>query len=169
MLKEVVGNLILDEQYKIFCHQTNCKGVMGSGIAKQIANMFPAVQMRNKDYCKRQNILGTFLAVRVSPTRICVNLYGQDGYGRQGCYTDYDALKQALDKLAVALEKVPQEWTIGFPYRMSCGLGGGAWGKVYLLITEFANKVKQDVYIVKLKGVHDGENKQETQRTYYRV
>ena len=42
MLIYVKGNL-LDKQWDIFCHQVNCKGVMGSGIAKQIAEKYPEV------------------------------------------------------------------------------------------------------------------------------
>ena len=166
MLYEVMGNLINDEKYKIFCHQTNCKGVMGAGIAKQIAFRFPAVQMRNLDYCKKKNVLGTFLPIRVAPERVCVNLYAQDGFGRNKCYTDYKALAESLNKLAEALKKVPKDWDIGFPYRMGCGLAGGSWGKVYPLIVQFANKVNQDVYIVHLKGV---QSEIKAERTYYRV
>lgn len=34
------GNL-LDSGCKVICHQVNCQGVMGSGIAKEIRNRFP--------------------------------------------------------------------------------------------------------------------------------
>jgi len=155
MLYEVTGDLIEDEKYKIFCHQTNCRGVMGSGIAKKIVDKYPVVQMRNKDYCKRKDILGTFLPVRVSQTRVCINLYGQDGYGRDKQYTDYKALESALNMLSIVLQKVPQDWSIGFPYRVGCGLGGGDWQVIKPLIEVFAGKVKQNVYIVKLKGTVD--------------
>lgn len=127
MLYEVYGDLVNDEKYKIFCHQTNCRGVMGAGIAAQIKSKYPVVAHRNAEYCKRKNILGTILPIRVSATRICVNIYGQDGYGRDRRYTDYDAFKRALGDFAARVKTQPAEWSIGFPYRIGCGLAGGGW------------------------------------------
>ena len=154
MVYDVDGNLVKDEQYNIFCHQTNCKGVMGSGIAKQIRLKYPAVDSRNSDFCKT-NPLGKILVVRVGPERFCVNLYGQDDYGRQRdkVYTNYEALQKALDTLADRLNNssIPDSWKIGFPNRMSCGLGNANWTKIRTMIEGFADKVRQDVYIVHWK------------------
>lgn len=147
MLYEVQGDLVNDESYQIFCHQTNCKGVMGAGIALQIVDKYPNVAIRNRDYCRLNKPLGTFLPIRVSPSRICVNIYSQDGNGN---YTDYKAMEHALNVLAERLNnsKIPADWKIGFPYRMGCGLAGGAWNQVYVLIRSFSEKVKQNVYVV---------------------
>lgn len=152
MLYEVEGDLVKEEKYNIICHQTNCMGVMKSGIALQIAVRYPAVAMRNSDYCEKRNPLGTILPVKIGPERICVNLYGQYNYGRNKRFTDYEAFQSALDKLAERLNKstIPDSWTIGFPYRIGCGLAGGAWNEIYPMIIEFSNKVAQDVYIVRL-------------------
>lgn len=154
MLYEVVGNLVQDKEYNIICHQTNCKGVMGAGIAGQIAYKWPAVRHRNKDNCARRNPLGTALVVRVESNRFVVNLYGQYDYGRNfnRTYTDYNALRKSLNELAARLNQstVPDKWKIGFPKGIGCGLANGKWGKVKPLIEEFAEKVSQDVYIVSL-------------------
>ena len=37
------GDLIEDAKVDIVCHQTNCQGVMGAGIAKQIRDTWPRV------------------------------------------------------------------------------------------------------------------------------
>jgi len=140
MLYEVEGNLVENNKYYIFCHQTNCQGIMGAGIAKQIAAKYPIVAEYNKYYCNKKNALGTCLPIRVNPSRICVNLYGQDKYGRDKQYTDYNALQQALDNFAARVSKVSKEWTIGFPYKMGCGLGGGDWTKVRMMIVDFSKK-----------------------------
>ena len=34
---------LLESNCNFICHQVNCQGVMGSGIAKQIRNLFPFV------------------------------------------------------------------------------------------------------------------------------
>ena len=152
MLYEVEGDLVAEDKYNIFCHQTNCHGVMGSGIARQIAVRYPAVAARDKDYCRLHNPLGTMLPVRVQPNRVCVNLYGQYNYGRGQRFTDYRALQTALYALASRLNKsnIPEDWVIGFPYRMGCGLAGGGWNHVRPMIEDFAKRVMQDVYIVHL-------------------
>lgn len=164
MLYEVEGNLVRDDEYNIFCHQTNCMGVMGSGIAKQIADKYPVVQIRNADRCKQSNPLGTILVVRVAPQRFCVNMYGQYNYGREfKVYTDYEALQKCFDALAERLNKsaIPDSWKIGFPNRMSCGLGGGSWNTVRAMIEDFSNKVYQNVYIV-----HRKDNRNDKQKAF---
>jgi len=152
MLYEVVGDLVKDKKYNIFCHQTNCMGVMGSGIARQIALTYPSVAMRDKDYCRLKKPLGTILPVRVSENRICVNLYGQYNYGRYKRFTDYEAFQSALNMFAERLNNssIPDDWIIAFPYRIGCGLAGGSWGEIYPMIIKFSQQVVQDVYIVRL-------------------
>jgi len=150
MLYEVNGDILRDD-YQIICHQTNCKGVMGAGLAKDIALRYPKVYHRNKDYCHTKKALGTILPVQIAPGKTCVNIYGQENYGwEKRCYTNYEALKKALDTLADRINNanVPYESKIAFPKRMGCGLAGGEWAKVRALIEEFSNKVQQDVYIV---------------------
>ena len=151
MLYEVEGDLINDKQFQIFCHQTNCKGVMGAGIAKQIADKYPFVQYKNSEYC-RKKVLGTVLPVPVERERICVNIYGQDDYGREAkVYTGYNAFKKALDQFAERLNNssIPRTWKIGFPFRIGCGHGHASWTKIRPMIEAFAGKVNQDVYIVR--------------------
>ncbi|WP_223260709.1 hypothetical protein [Bacillus sp. LNXM65] len=43
MIKTVDGN-ILEASEDIICHQVNCKGVMGAGLAKQIKSKYPNIQ-----------------------------------------------------------------------------------------------------------------------------
>jgi hypothetical protein len=64
---------------------------------------------------------------------IC-NLAGQDGYGTDRKYTDYDALLTALAELHDA--SISLNLPVYIPYRMGCGLGGGDWEIVSRLIDE---------------------------------
>ena len=42
MIKIIEGN-ILNAEEDIICHQVNCRGKMGSGLAKQIRDKYPDV------------------------------------------------------------------------------------------------------------------------------
>ena len=138
MVKVVYGNL-LDSSAKYICHQVNCKGVMGSGVAKQIKEKWPSVFRRYKEKCDMHGgnvdeLLGTAQGVRVDGYTVVVNIFGQVVDGRSGGpYTDMGALKSAFT--AIASHSAPGD-TIAMPYRIGCGLGGGDWGKVMDLLTE---------------------------------
>lgn len=43
MIYNIVGDLLKQDKVDIICHQTNCKGVMGAGIAFQIKRTYPEV------------------------------------------------------------------------------------------------------------------------------
>ena len=116
----------------IICHQVNCQGVMGSGLAKQIRAKYPQVYAPYRAACKAGNALGTVLFVPVSDNNIIANIFGQDKYGRDKRYTDYAALQTAFHRVAeVARER---NLPIAIPYRIGCGLGGGDWTTVYKII-----------------------------------
>ena len=137
MLYEVNGDLVKDLQYDIFCHQTNCKGVMGAGIAKQIKEAYPEVAVADREYYSAvmksdpDSMLGTNLYVKTKDNRLCVNMYGQRNFGWGGG------------------QKTDYAYIVGFPYGIGCGLGGGDWIVVRDIIVRFADSIKQDVYIVK--------------------
>ena len=152
MLYEERGDIVNDDKYNIICHQTNCLGVMGAGLAGQIASRWPAVKERDKDNCSKRNPLGSILVVRIEQKRFCVNMYGQYDYGRNPnkTYTDYNALQKALNELAARLNKsvIPDKWTVCFPKGIGCGLAHGKWMVIRPMIEEFEKKIPQDVYIV---------------------
>ncbi len=146
MLKEVdirQGDLLLDSKVDIICHQVNCQGVMGAGIAKQIRRCYPRVYEEYKRYCDRyhrngMSPIGTCQIVYCdgSQTRRVANLFGQEHYGRSGVQTDYKMLELALNKMYLHIRSfyLRDDLTIGFPYLMGCDLAGGDWDTVLHLI-----------------------------------
>lgn len=87
----------------IVCHQVNCKGVMEAGLAKQIRTMFPFLYEQYKRTCgratKSEDLLGKalFCPIRYNGNDwLIANLFAQDNFGRDRCYTDYEALRKAL-------------------------------------------------------------------------
>ena len=142
-IKNYTGSL-LDSKAQILVHQVNCQGRMGSGIAKTIRETYPMVYNEYMGKCgessKPNILLGDIDIVKVSRKQAVCNLFGQLQYGYDGQrYTSYDAVSDALEKLRdFCVEKGVK--SIAFPKNMGCGLGGGKWGVVAMLILETFEK-----------------------------
>lgn len=144
---------IFESGADIICHQVNCQGVMGSGIARQVREKYPKVYQEYKRWCEtmpRNVLLGTAQFVKTqeeystSFTGI-VNIFAQYNYGYDGkCYTDYDALRDALERFKSHLIKPT---TIAIPYLMGCYRGGGDWKIVYEMIDDIFGDSDCDILI----------------------
>ena len=170
MIKIVDGNLF-DSKANFIVHQTNTQGVMGSGVALQVAEKFPHVETEYNKYlrhCKKNHLqpLGT---VQYVPTEVwalimvdtmrndniidydknyqyIVNMFGQDTYGA-GLQTDLKAVKKALIDIREKAEKIGA--TIAMPYRIGSVRGGADWNDVYAIIKDVFGKSNVDVEICK--------------------
>ena len=127
---------IFESGADVICHQVNCQGVMGSGIAKQVREKFPT---NYNSYClmckefKPSELLGQVFCCQVVGKFIIANLFAQENFGYDGkCYTSYDALKKCLESVRSSFS----HHTIAIPYLMSCHRGGGDWNIVYKMIEE---------------------------------
>ena len=135
MIKHIKGDIFKSNADAIL-HQVNCQGVMGSGIAKQVKEKFPVVLEYYKSWCDnpslKPGLLGQIQIVYTDNTgrQAIINLFAQDKFGYNGCYTDYDALKKCLEKV----NKQFAGKKIAIPYLMSCNRGGGNWSVVYEII-----------------------------------
>lgn len=133
----IVNGNILNCAENIIVHQTNCLGVMGAGLALQIAERYPDVYKAYYFYCKQNlgnNILGTSLICETDDGKYVANVFGQLSFGSDRCFTDYDALEHGLKEVAeFAAER---GYTIAVPYGLGCGLAGGDWGIVSKIIEE---------------------------------
>ena len=154
MLRYETGD-ILSGKYPVICHQVNCKGVMGAGLAKQIRAKYPFVYNEYLDLLKENNNpLGHILLSHASGLNgeIIVSMFAQYGYGRYKRYTDYYAFKRCLYALEKSMNNYSSNGhynTIAFPYGIGCGLAGGDWHIVQDMIIGFSEEVKQDVVIVR--------------------
>ena len=156
MVHYVKGNL-LDSNCDYICHQVNCQGVMGSGIAKQIRERWPEVYDAYREKHERYmraglselDMLGELGVVYIAE-RDCfvINMYTQRKYGYDGKrYTSYDTFADCLNQISGF---VPDGYTIGFPKNIGCGLGGGNWKVISALIEEILGD-EFDVYIYELE------------------
>ncbi len=138
----VVDGDLLESDCSIIGHQVNCRGVMGAGLARQIKERYPNVFIAYRNVCSeayQQDLLGHCQLVRAREGLIVANLFAQLDYGRNGRYTDYDALQKSMITLCnwynVALDMLDdREPKIGLPYGIGSGLAGGKWSTVYDII-----------------------------------
>lgn len=148
MVEYKIGNL-LDAPVNYICHQVNCQGRMGSGIAKQIRERWPRVY---DEYCKWYDscdaMLGHIQTIHIDNGPSVINMAAQLFYGYDGRrYTSYDAFWSCLGEIkAIA----PKGSKIGFPYKIGCGLGGANWQVISTMIIEVLGK-DYDVYIYSLE------------------
>lgn len=153
MIYEVQGNLLLSD-CDVIAHQCNCQGVMGSGIARQIRDMYPvAYTAFLEDKRTPEDKLGTFsLAYNsVGNLKFIFNLYGQIYYGRDGKqYTNYKALSESIHRMLDTLDG--RQFKIGLPKYIGCGLAGGDWTKVYTIIKHVFDYKEMDCYLYEYKG-----------------
>ena len=165
MIKIVEGN-IFDSKANFIVHQTNCQSVMGSGVALQVAERFPHVEVEYRkylNYCKKNHIdpMGTaqyvpteFWALIMVDTmknnnviafdknyQYIVNLFGQNTFG-EGLHTDLKSMKKAFVDKA---EKIGA--TVAMPYKIGSCRGGADWNDVYTIIKKVFEKSSVDVEI----------------------
>ena len=138
-MNTIDGNL-LDQTRGILCHQVNCKGVMGAGIAKAIRDKYPKVFTDYRHaYAQGQLQLGNTVFSVINSELVVANLCGQYDYGRSKykVYTRYDAVEEALVKVAqyqLLTTASGIALPVYIPRGMGCTLAGGEWDKMEALI-----------------------------------
>lgn len=135
-VKEIKGDL-LSTDVKIRCHQVNCKGVMGSGIAKQVKDKYPEAYEQYKVLCDQfgSSLLGHTQFVACHDGTVIANLFAQDGYGGPEPQTNLSAMDECLSQVATFAFRTGA--SVGFPKLLGCGLGGGNWDDVGKLIASY--------------------------------
>ena len=152
MVKVLEKSNLLDIPDGIICHQVNCIGVMGGGIALQIRNKWPIVYERYVSDCipfkqSPRHLLGHLQDVIINSNLVVANCFGQvfPGYGLM---TDYGAWDILLDKLSDLRNFFSLD--IHFPWMIGCGLAGGDWNVMHNKIMDKFESLDGVVYIHKL-------------------
>lgn len=143
MLNIINGDLMKSKS-DIIGHQVNCKGVMGSGVAKQIKENFYSAYLDYLTICDGNRIhssstdelLGTCQIAKCK-NKFIANLFGQDSYGRGSVKTKEDQLFKALRTLHSYAKE--NNLSVSLPWKLGCDRGGGNWDKVLSFITELFN------------------------------
>lgn len=164
MIKEITKDITTITE-GIACHQVNCRGTMGSGVALAIRQKWPEVfktyhekYLENLESPWKQ--LGEMQLVKCDDNVQVANLFGQYDFGANGRYTEYSALSSAMKTLDGFLQNVKNytecfhgEYKIPdiyIPYKMGCDRGGGDWNIVSQMIEEILDTDDRTIYICSL-------------------
>lgn len=126
----------------LICHQVNCKGNMGRGVAKQFRELYPRAYYRYLSLCQSSSaatLLGICLFNREDDNHISCSMFAQDDWrGHNVCNTDYQAFTQCCREIRqfIIFSELPQNFPINMPYGIGAGLGGGDWLIIYSILEE---------------------------------
>ena len=143
MVKYFDGDL-LKSDCNMICHQVNCQGVMGAGIALQIRNQYPTCYEAYKQVVHtygKEKCLGRVYFYAHASGKFIANMFSQFDFSFKNIVnTDYDAFRSCLLEIKEYVNLLTQNDTeifkIGFPYKIGCGLAGGDWNIIKQIIEE---------------------------------
>lgn len=151
--KIITGNVIdakITKEVDFIAHVCNCQRTFGSGVAKQVKQVFPAAY---REYYWGDQTLGNCIYAEG-----VFNLLAQDRYGYDKRHLNYGALTTALfamqDELWDMRDNKDQcypKWRVGMPYKIGCDRAGGEWEVVKEMI-EFILEPVAEVIFYKLEG-----------------
>lgn len=144
MLIHKLGN-ILDATENVICHQVNIQGVMGGGLAYQIATIHPKVENEYIKYCQlfenRNQLIGTCQTVLIQEHKYIANCFTQ----QSNFNTDYVAIKKVFSSL---LENCKESnLTICIPFKYGAGIANGNWSIIEKIFENLSNKYKIDISV----------------------
>ena len=131
MVKIVNGN-ILNCTEDIIAHQVNVQGIMGSGLARQLADQYHGLEAFYSTHCKfldndYEVLKGTTLIYKENNKIIC-NLFSQ----KPNFDTDYDSLNRCLEY--VKLWASNNNLSIAIPRNIGNGIANGVNGMAEKII-----------------------------------
>lgn len=138
-------------QFDVIIHGANCFHKMGSGIAKQIASLYPAAEEADNCTVKGdRGKLGNFSQATINLENghsfTIVNAYTQ--YKWSGYYDvfEYEAFDTFLNRFCPFVAQLKEvkggKVNIGFPL-IGCGYARGDKSRIIPMIESFSNDIKQ--------------------------
>lgn len=129
-----------DETYLL--HGCNCRGVMGSGVAKAIREMYPSAYEDYRIIYDRFGLmLGSTIFVQQPNGKTVINAMTQDNFGRTGVHVSYWAIANVFKDLNAVLHG----YQLALPM-IGAGLGGGDWSVISAIIENEAKTYQPIVY-----------------------
>ncbi|WP_298756287.1 macro domain-containing protein [uncultured Psychroserpens sp.] len=138
------------EGNKMIVHICNDLGGWGKGFVLAISNKWSEPEKAYREWHKnKQNNdfeLGAVQVVKVSEDLFVVNMIAQQGLKRVNNIAPirYEAVKSCLSKIIIEANKL--NTSVHMP-RIGCGLAGGKWEEIELIIHETLSKNNVEVYV----------------------
>jgi O-acetyl-ADP-ribose deacetylase (regulator of RNase III) len=146
---------LLSVKEGVIAHGVNCQGVMGSGVAKSIRDMYPVVYedyrskiTETKEMWKERHLSVPFVtrgflgyvqfvsAVQPVPKEgnplVIANCFTQDFYGTDKRHVDYEAVAKCFSLLNKRV-KLYTDQPLNIP-KIGAGLAGGDWNVISAII-----------------------------------
>jgi len=145
---------ILNATEDIICHQVNCQGIMGGGLAYQIAKTYPDVEEKYKRYCIENMcsydvLCGESYLVNINDNQEIANCFTQI----PNFDTDYEAIEDCFTTLLMICASTNK--SICVPYKYGCGIANGDWNIVEKIFEELSNEYKVPIVVYKLLDQED--------------
>lgn len=115
---EVVNGNILDCTEDVIIHQVNVQGIMGGGVARQLANRYENLEKEYSEFCKiydndYNKLKGKVFKIMIDG-KFIMNMFSQ----KPNFDTDYEAMKKALTYIKKWAEN--NNLSIAMPYGIGC-------------------------------------------------
>ena len=138
---------ILEANENIVVHQVNVQGIMGGGVARQLARYYTVLEKEYSEFCKiydndYNKLKGKVFKIMING-KFIMNMFSQ----KENFDTDYEAMKIALEEIKEYARGF--KLSIAMPYKIGCGIANGDWNEVYKIIEEVFNDY--DVTLYKLE------------------
>ena len=146
MITIVEGDILKSPISEVICHQTNCIGKFGSGVAGAIRRQYPGAYELYREYVgiRGMGAMGTIQPIYMEDGRLICNMFAQASCGYDGKkYTDSLAFEECLYRIK---DVFPSETVIAMPYMIGCGLGGGSWEEIYGILQKRMSDRKLKLY-----------------------
>lgn len=152
MSVKVINGDLFNSKAQIICHQVNCKGKMGSGVALQVKRKFPHVYEEYLKQCSDDKLgkiqlvpihkeslkyLPGDVFIPVNNEQYICNMFAQSDYGNDGKqYTSMEALCKCFISVRQCtwLKNSLFNATIAMPWKIGCVRGGANWDVVLNMI-----------------------------------
>ena len=152
MIHNLDNTNLLKANVEAIAQCCNCFNTMGSGIARQIREIFPeAYTVDCKTIKGDKGKFGSFSMANINNNpynpniKHIYNLYGQFTYGTESRKLNYEAIYSALEAMSANCQN-NRVLKVGFPKNMGCTLAGGNWNIVNEMIVSLFDK-NFEVYI----------------------
>lgn len=130
MISYHTGDL-LESGCDIICHQVNLQGIMGGGLAYQIAQKYPECEKAYKNAVRTRNMRGGVTLFKLGNAPWIGNCFSQN--------YDFSTNYEWLKKCFLAIKQFSEDnklKTVGVPYCYGCGIAYGVWDKVKAIFEE---------------------------------